>query len=165
MPPGSPRHAGRIVVRLVVAGRAPQPGDAESVGAAPHRRLMRAAIVALPGAIVGGVAVPAARMLEDLAGLGEERDRALARGRGWTRRPRARAGGAACALRPAEPARLPRPRARAPAHRSQPAAAGHEARWPDDSATSTMRSGRRFIRGSSAPAASRANGSRRTGRR
>ena len=77
MPPSSARDAGRIVVRLLVARGAAQPGDAQSVGATPHRRLMRAAIVALPRAIVGGVAVPAPRMLEDLAGLGEERARPL----------------------------------------------------------------------------------------
>ena len=60
-----------------MTGRAAEAGRAEAVGAAPHRRLMGYSLIALPSAIVSGVAIPTPRMLEDLAGLDEEGNRAL----------------------------------------------------------------------------------------
>lgn len=75
MPAGKPRHADRVVVGLAVAGGAAQPGNADAIRAAPHRRLMRPAI-ALARPIVPGVAILTARMVEDLAGLHEEGHRA-----------------------------------------------------------------------------------------
>ena len=76
MPVDGARHARFVVVRVLMARRAAQPGDSQSVSSAPYSRLMRAAIVALARAIVRDVAIPAAWMKEHLAGLDEERDRA-----------------------------------------------------------------------------------------
>ena len=60
-----------------MTGRATEAGRAEAVGAAPHRRLVGQFLIALPRAIAPGMAIPTPRMLEDLAGLDEEGNRAL----------------------------------------------------------------------------------------
>jgi hypothetical protein len=66
-----------IEVGRPVAGRAAHADGAEVVVAAHDERPMRMAVVALHGAVAGGVAVDAARVLDDLPGLGKKRDRAL----------------------------------------------------------------------------------------
>ena len=50
---------------------------AETACPTQHERLMRVAVVALRGAIARRVAVHASRMLDHLAGFGEDGDRAL----------------------------------------------------------------------------------------
>src|SRR5438105_7855647 len=67
-------HTAGIEVRGLVTGRTAHRADAEAVRAAVHRRLMRIAL-SLQRAIAVGMAVQAARVLQYLAGLGEQRRR------------------------------------------------------------------------------------------
>jgi hypothetical protein len=52
-------------------------GDPQPIRTTPSRRLVRMLIIALQGAIAGGMAIRATRMHQDLRGLGEQSARAL----------------------------------------------------------------------------------------
>ena len=71
------RHADGVVVGLLVTGGAAQAGRAESVSAAPGRRLVQRTELTLQWPVARRVAIHAARVLEDLPGLGEQCGRAL----------------------------------------------------------------------------------------
>src|SRR5438105_15953461 len=72
-----PRNARGLVVRILVAGRAAQADGTLVVGAADHQRRMRMTIVALRRPLADGMAIQAARMLEDATRLDEQRTGAL----------------------------------------------------------------------------------------
>src|SRR5262249_16879205 len=67
VPVGMSRHADRVEVRTRVAGRAVQSGGAVSIRTAAHGRLVEMLVGALQGTIASGMAVHAARTLQDVA--------------------------------------------------------------------------------------------------
>ena len=69
-------HMRRIEVCRSVAGVARKRRSAVAVGAAHDQRLMRPALIGLVRTVAGGMAVHAARMLQHLAGLLKQRNRA-----------------------------------------------------------------------------------------
>ncbi len=148
IPAGEPGHADRVVIGILMTGRAAEAGRAEAVGAAPHRRLMGYSLIALPSAIVSGVAIPTSRMLEDLAGLDEEGNRALGPvddgGEGLGPAQRGGVLSAGCA------------RGAAAGERGDGDGGGHDGRVPSP--------GARGHDGLAPPPASRENGRRWTGR-
>src|SRR5205814_398718 len=77
MPRRVSRNARGLVVRILMAARAAQADGALVVGAADHQRRMRMAVVALRRALADRMAIQTARMLENAAGLDEQRPRAF----------------------------------------------------------------------------------------
>jgi hypothetical protein len=73
------RHMGAVVVLGLMTGVAVQAGGAEIGIAAHHHGQVQVAVVALTRAIARRVTVDAARVQNDLLGLGEQRARALRR--------------------------------------------------------------------------------------
>jgi hypothetical protein len=73
VPVGSPRHAGRGIVRFAVTRCACLPGHSVAIGTPLHVHLVQPCgiDIALSRAIVARVAVKAARMSQDLRDLGE----------------------------------------------------------------------------------------------
>lgn len=77
VPVGMAGHAAGLEIGALVAGVATHRFEPMAVGAARHRRLMKAGIVALVRSVAGGMAVGAARMRQHFSELGENRGRAL----------------------------------------------------------------------------------------
>ena len=66
-------HAAVIDIRLLVADRTSQRRKPEAIFTAEHRRLMRAAQIALARAVAGRMAIRATWMREHLGGFGKQR--------------------------------------------------------------------------------------------
>src|SRR6202140_3243041 len=79
MPQRMSWHPRRLVVRILVAGRAAHADGPLVVGTADHQRGMGMTVVALRRSFADRVAIETARVLKDATGLHEQRARAFRR--------------------------------------------------------------------------------------
>jgi len=77
VPQWMPWHTSRVKIRRSMARRASHPGGTKAKVATDNQGLMRVAVVALSGSISPRVAIHAAGMHYDFAGLGKKSNRAF----------------------------------------------------------------------------------------